>query len=90
VGFSVKLAVWVLVIGGVLAGAFSLHRLQSSHPTCHYKNWTAPCRTSGIHADWVDISAVGVVVVAAIAAGVIGGSWKRKKSARSPGEVSRA
>jgi ABC-type uncharacterized transport system permease subunit len=90
VGFSVKSAVLTLVIGAILAGAFSLHRLQGSHPTCYYKNWAAPCRTSGIHADWVDISAAGVVVVAAIAAGVIGGSRKRKKSAGSPSEASRA
>ena len=78
VGFSVKTAVLVLVVGAILVGAFSLHRLQGSHPNCHYRNWDAPCRTSGFHVNWTDISALGGVVVVAIAAGFIRGSRKRK------------
>jgi hypothetical protein len=87
VGFSRKTAVPVLLVGVVMAAAFSLHRLQApAHRICNYRNWQAPCHTSGFHADWVDIGAFGVVLVVAIAAGVIKGSWKRKPS--SPRRVS--
>jgi hypothetical protein len=72
--FSVKAAVLVLVVGALLVGAFSLHRI---HPrTCNYRNWAAPCRTTGFHADWTDLSALFVVLGTAIAAGVIGGRRK--------------
>ena len=81
-GFSLKTTVLVLVIGVVPVGAVSLHRLQpQAHRICYYKNWASPCHTSGWHADWTDITAFGVVLIAAIAAGVIRGNWKRKPSA---------
>ena len=77
--FSVKPAVLVFLIGAVLVGAFSLHRI---HPrTCSYRNWAAPCHTRGFHADWTDLSALAVVLGAAIAAGVTGGRRRRKASA---------
>lgn len=80
-GFSVKTAVLVLVFGAVIAAAFSLHRLQpQAHKTCDYKNWAAPCRTSGWHIDWTDVSAFVVVGVAAVGGGLIVGSRKRKRS----------
>ncbi len=87
VGFSVKWAVWVLIVGVLAAGVFSLHRLQApSAKTCHYKNWTSPCHTSGWHADWTDISAFAIVLGAAAATGVIGGSRgrTRRTSASAP------
>jgi hypothetical protein len=87
VGFSAKPAVLVLVVGAPLVGAFSLHRLHGQIRICNYRNWRAPCRTSGIHADWTDISALGVVVGAAVAAGVIGS--KRKASAARGEELSK-
>jgi hypothetical protein len=77
--FSVKPAVLVLVVGALLAGAFSLHRI---HPkTCNYRNWRAPCHTSGVRVDWTDVSAFGIALAAAIAAGLIGGNRNRFTSA---------
>ena len=81
VGFSVKTAVLVLVFGAVIAAAFSFHRLQpQARKTCDYKNWAAPCRTSGWHVDWTDVGAFVVVGVAAIGGGLIVGTRKRKRS----------
>jgi hypothetical protein len=95
VGFSVKHAILVLIFGGVIAGAFALHRLQpQAHKTCNYKNWAAPCHTSGWSVDWTDVTAGGIVLVAAIAAGLIGGTRKkqhtRKKTAASAPQSQRA
>jgi LPXTG-motif cell wall-anchored protein len=78
-GFSVKTAVLVLVFGAVIAAAFSFHRLQpQTHKTCNYKNWAAPCRTSGWHVDWTDVSAFVVAGVAAIGGGLIVGTRKKR------------
>jgi len=86
VGFSVKAAVLTLIFGAVVAGAFALHRLQpQAHKTCNYKNWAAPCHTSGWHVDWTDVTAFAIVLGASVAAGLIAGNrHKRKMSASSP------
>lgn len=94
-GFSIKYAVLVLIFGGVIAGAFALHRLQpQARKTCNYTNWAAPCHNSGWSVDWTDVTAGGVVIVASIAAGVIGGTRKkqqtRKKTSRSAAQSQRA
>jgi LPXTG-motif cell wall-anchored protein len=89
VGFSVKTAVLVLVFGAVIAAGFSFHRLQpQAHKTCNYKNWAAPCRTSGWHVDWTDVSAFVVVGVAAIGGGLIVGTRRRKRSTAATRRVS--
>jgi LPXTG-motif cell wall-anchored protein len=89
VGFSVKTAVLVLVFGAVIAAGFSFHRLQpQAHKTCNYKNWAAPCRTSGWHVDWTDVSAFVVVGVAAIGGGLIVGTRRRKRSIAATRRVS--
>jgi ribose/xylose/arabinose/galactoside ABC-type transport system permease subunit len=89
VGFSVKTAVLVLVFGVVIAAAFSFHRLQpQAHKTCNYKNWAAPCRTSGWHVDWTDVSAFVIAGGAAIAGGLIVGSRNRKRSTAAAARVS--
>lgn len=80
-GFSLKYFVLVLIFGAVIAGAVSLHRLQpQASKTCNYKNWAAPCHTSGWHVDWTDVTLGGVVIVGSIAAGVIGGTRKKQKT----------
>ena len=82
-GFSIKTAVLVLVFGGVIALAFSLHRLQpQAHKICNYTNWAAPCHTSGWHVDWTDVTAGAVVLVASVGSGVIVGTRKKKKTTR--------
>jgi hypothetical protein len=93
VGFSIKTAVLILVFGGVIAGAFALHRLQpQANRTCHYKNWTSPCHTSGWHVDWTDVTAGGVVIVAAVAGGLIVGNRNKRKmtASRSAAQSQRA
>ena len=80
-GFSIKTAVLVLVFGAVVAGAFSLHRLQPQvRKNCNYTNWAAPCHHSGWHADWADVTAGAVVLVASVGSGLIVGTWKKKKT----------
>jgi hypothetical protein len=88
-GFSIKTAVLVLVFGAVLAGAFSLHRLQPrTRKTCNYKNWAAPCRTSGWHVDWTDVGAFIVVGVAAVGGGLVVGTRNKKRSNAATPRVS--
>jgi hypothetical protein len=83
VGFSIKTAVLVLVFGAVVAGAFSLHRLQpQAHKICNYKNWAAPCHTSGWHVDWTDVTAGAAVLVASVGSGLIVGTRKKKTKTR--------
>jgi H+/Cl- antiporter ClcA len=99
VGFSFKYLILTLIFGGVIAGAFALHRLQpQAHKTCNYKNWAAPCHTEGWSVDWTDVTAGGVVIVLAIGAGVAGGTREKKQkmkkaaaqSARQPQRPQRA
>lgn len=91
-GFSVRAAVLTLVFGGVVALAFALHRLQpQAHKTCYYKNWASPCRTSGWHVDWTDVTAFAIVLGASIAAGlIVGNRHKRKMSASARAQSHRA
>ena len=80
-GFSIKTAVLVLIFGAVIAGAFSLHRLQpQANRTCRYTNWSSPCHTSGFHVDYTDVSAGVVVLIASVGSGLIVGTRKKKKS----------
>ncbi len=91
VGFSVKTAVLVLVFGAVVAGAFSLHRLQpQARKMCNYTNWQAPCHTSGWHVDYVDVTAGGLVLVAAVAGGLIVGNRSRRRTSASAARSQRA
>lgn len=91
VGFSIKTAILVIVFGGVVAGAFSLHRLQpQAHRTCYYKNWSSPCHTSGWHVDWTDVTAGGIVIVAAVGSGLIVGNRNKRKMSARPAHSQRA
>lgn len=82
-GFSVKTAVLVLIFGGVIAGAFALHRLQpQAKRTCNYTNWSSPCHTSGWHVDYTDVSAGVVVLIASVGSGLIVGTRSKKKQQR--------
>ena len=89
-GFSFKYAILALIFGGVIAGAVALHRLQpQAHKTCDYKNWAAPCHTSGWSVDWTDVTAGGVVIVAALAVGVIVGTREKKQRQRKTAALAR-
>jgi hypothetical protein len=83
VGFSIKTAVLVIVFGAVVAGAFSLHRLQPQvRKNCNYKNWAAPCHHSGWHVDWADVIAGAAVLVASVGSGLVVGTRQKKKTTR--------
>ena len=80
-GFSVKTAVLVLVFGAVVAGAFSLHRVQPQvRKSCNYANWAAPCHHSGWHVDWADVTAGAAVLVASVGSGLLVGTRQKKKT----------
>lgn len=91
VGFSIKTAILVLVFGGVVALAFSLHRLQpQAAKSCNYKNWQAPCHQSGWHVDYTDVAAGVVVIVGAIGGGLFVGSRNKRKTSPSAVQSQRA